>query len=204
MRSVAFAVADALDSAEPELTALDASAGDGDLGASMQRGAAAIRALPPAAFNTPASLLAALVDALRKAIAGSSGPFYATALLRGAAGLDGKAQPTAGDWLGAYAAAIASVSELGGAKPGDRTMLDALDPAHRAWRQSLEAGDTGARQLAEAAQAASDGAAATAKMAPTLGRAAYLGNRAVGIPDGGARAVAIWLAAIASECQGTA
>lgn len=201
--SVMHAIADALDAAEPELTALDARAGDGDLGASMQRGAAAIRALPPSACNSPASLLVALGEALRKAIAGSSGPFYATALLRAAATLEGKPVPSASDWMAAYAAAVSAVAELGGARPGDRTMLDALEPARRAWQQGLEAGAAGRRQLAEAAQAAADGAAATAEMVPSLGRAAYLGRRAVGAPDGGAQAVAIWLAAIAEKVQST-
>jgi ATP-dependent dihydroxyacetone kinase len=199
LRAVALAVAGALDQAEPELTALDARAGDGDLGASMQRGAAAIRALPPSAFATPSGLLAALGDALRKAIAGSSGPFYATALLRAAAVIENKPEPAAEDWLAAYSAAVASVSELGGARPGDRTMIDALEPARAAWQASVDSGAAPGAQFAAAAAAATLGAARTADMAPTLGRAAYLGNRAIGAPDGGARAVAIWWMVLAGK-----
>ena len=80
----AMAVADAFDAAEAMLTDLDNQTGDGDLGASMVRGAAALRALPDGAWHDPATAFAAMGNALRRAIAGSSGPFYATALLRAA------------------------------------------------------------------------------------------------------------------------
>lgn len=83
-RAAALAAADALKDAESTLTALDAAAGDGDLGLSMTRGAQAIRALPEAAWSTPHATLTAISEALRRAIGGSSGPFYATALLRAA------------------------------------------------------------------------------------------------------------------------
>jgi dihydroxyacetone kinase len=87
LERVALAVAGALEAAEGQLTALDAKTGDGDLGASLARGAAALRALPAASYATPVRLLLDLGNALRRAIGGSSGPFYATGLLRAAARL---------------------------------------------------------------------------------------------------------------------
>jgi dihydroxyacetone kinase len=90
LRAAAIAVAEALTAAEARLTALDARAGDGDLGLSMARGAAAIRALPEAAWADPPTAFARIGAALGRAIAGSSGPFYATALLRA-----GRALPAA-------------------------------------------------------------------------------------------------------------
>lgn len=190
LKSALFVVANALETAEAELTDLDAKAGDGDLGASMARAAEAAKALPEASYSSPSRLLGDLGDALRRAIGGSSGPFYATALLRAAAELEGIAAPTSAQWLGAFGAAVTSIGELGGAKPGDRTMLDALAPAVTAWQ---------AGGFSTAATAAEAGAAATTHMRPRLGRASYLGDRALGTPDGGAVAVAIWLKALASE-----
>jgi len=190
LRSSLFAAANALAAAEAELTDLDARTGDGDLGASMARAAEAAKALPEQSFSSPSRLLADLGDALRRAIGGSSGPFYATALLRAAAELDGIVEPTSAQWLAAFSAAVASIGELGGAKPGDRTMLDALSPAVTAWQTN---------GFSAAAAAAEAGAAATTQMHPRLGRASYLGERALGTPDGGAVAVAIWLKALASE-----
>ncbi|SKA38932.1 dihydroxyacetone kinase [Enhydrobacter aerosaccus] len=194
VRRAALRVADVLTQAESVLTELDAAAGDGDLGLSMVRAADAIRALPEAAWATPASALKAMSSALGRAIAGSSGPFYATALLRAARGLRDDPQPS--DWANAFAAAVASIPELGGAKPGDRTMLDALLPAAEVFRAALGAGLPAVQAWQRAVQAASDGAAATARLYPRVGRAAYLGDRVLGKPDAGAVAAATWLAAI--------
>ncbi|MDR5741459.1 MULTISPECIES: dihydroxyacetone kinase family protein [unclassified Caballeronia] len=190
------AVADALIANEPTLTDLDSQAGDGDLGVSMTRAAHAIRDVPDAALETPDGALAALGAALRRAIAGSSGPFYATALMRASRHLAGIERPAAKDWAAAFAHAVDAIGELGGAKAGDRTMLDALLPAVSAFDNALNAGRGAGDAWSAAVAAAEEGAQATAAMTPRAGRASYLGARAVGIPDGGAVAVACWLAAL--------
>jgi dihydroxyacetone kinase len=191
----ALAVAAALEQAEAHLTELDAAAGDGDLGASMTRGAAAIRALPEAAWSShPGVVLTRIADALRRAIGGTSGPFYATALLRAAQSLPETS--AASDWSTALAAGVDAIGELGGAKPGDRTMIDALHPAAVAFAAGLAAGRSTTEAWSEAVAAAQQGAAATARMHPRLGRASYLGERAVGSMDAGAAAVMIWMQAV--------
>ncbi|TXI07015.1 MAG: dihydroxyacetone kinase subunit DhaK [Rhizobium sp.] len=198
LRRIGLAVSDALEAAEAHLTELDSKAGDGDLGASMLRGAEAIRALPQAAWINPANALVAIGNALRRAIAGSSGPFYAIALTRAGRHLGKNNRFSPDDFRAAFAVGIAAIGEIGGAKPGDRTMLDALDPALSA----LEAADgnlPAAKAWAQAASAAAEGARRTADMVPRLGRASYLGERAVGTEDGGAAAVAIWLEALAKH-----
>jgi ATP-dependent dihydroxyacetone kinase len=200
LRAAALAVADAFVAQEDALTELDSRAGDGDLGISMARGAEAIRALPDTAWATPATALTAIGEAMRRAIGGSSGPFYATALVRAARHLEGSAPaPTA--WAEAFAHAVGAVTELGGARRGDRTMVDALDPAAEAFSSALQSGTPVAEAWAVALQAAEDGTAATAAMHPRLGRAAYLGERALGSPDAGASAVLVWMRAIAG-CLG--
>ena len=196
------AVADALVAYEPTLTDLDSQAGDGDLGVSMTRAAHAIRDVPEASLDTPDGALAALGAALRRAIAGSSGPFYATALMRASRHLAGIDQPAAKDWAAAFAHAVQAIGELGGAKAGDRTMLDALLPAVSAFEDALNAGRAPGDAWAAAVAAAQQGAQETAKMTPRAGRASYLGARAVGIPDGGAVAVACWLAALTPHVRG--
>ena len=190
-----LAAADALERAEPQLTELDAAAGDGDLGTSMTRAAGAIRALPEAVWSSPPdAVLTAIANALRRAMGGTSGPLYAAALLRAAQTLP--ASPTATDWSAGLAAAVDAIGELGGAKSGDRTMIDALHPAATAFAAGLTAGRSAAEAWSAAVSAAQEGAAATARMYPRLGRASYLGERAVGTPDAGAMAVAIWMNAI--------
>ncbi|WP_223632323.1 dihydroxyacetone kinase family protein [Corallococcus sp. EGB] len=198
VRAAALAVADAWDAAEARLTELDSKAGDGDLGLSLARGAAAIRALPEQAWATPSGALTELGQAMRRSIGGSSGPFYATALLRAARFLAHKPADALA-WAKAFEAGVEAVSELGGAKPGDRTMVDALHPAATVLVRVVREGRTLGEAWAEATRAAEQGAEATASMSPRLGRASYLGDRAKGVPDAGAVAVVIWMKALAGR-----
>lgn len=196
LRRAAMAVADALLANEERLTGLDARAGDGDLGSSMVRGANAIAALPDTAWSSPYEALTQISHALRRAIGGSSGPFYATATLRAARALSDKGNPTPLQWAEAFVQAVEAVRDLGGAKIGDRTMVDALQPAAEALNVALRAGAAPAQAWATAVSAARKGCEATAHMAPRLGRASYLGNRALGVADAGATAVVCWLDAL--------
>jgi ATP-dependent dihydroxyacetone kinase len=196
LRSAALTVAAAFEREEAMLTDLDGRTGDADLGISMVRGASAIRALPDDVWATPAIVLTAMGDALRRAIAGSSGPFYAVALLRAARELTTPV-PDPGRWAKAFAAGIEAIAELGGAGAGDRTMLDALIPASEALTAALHRDTPAAAAWRKAIEAAEAGTAATASMRPRLGRAAYLGDRALGHPDAGATAVLVWMKAIA-------
>ncbi|MCW0982738.1 dihydroxyacetone kinase subunit DhaL [Agrobacterium sp. BT-220-3] len=193
LRQVAEDVAKALIAAEQQLTDLDSVTGDGDLGTSMKRGAEAVLALPAQAFADVSSGLSAMGDAMRKAIGGSSGPFYATGLMRAARHLAGSDAPTAKELAEAFVAAVEAVSELGGAKPGDRTMVDALHPAAATFRDRLAEGQSVEVAWGEAVAAGEAGAEATKDMTPRLGRASYLGERAKGHADGGAVAVMVWM-----------
>jgi dihydroxyacetone kinase len=102
-------------------------------------------------------------------------------------------------WAEAIDQGCRAISELGGAKPGDRTMLDALDPFVRALQQGVAIKGAGAKPTREAVlaavEAAERGAEATAQMQPKLGRSSYLGGRVLGYPDPGAKAIAVWLRA---------
>ncbi len=184
----------------PRLTDLDSAVGDGDLGISLTRGAEAVlAALSTWPVDDPVATLRLIATTLQRAIAGSSGPFYAVGCLRAAAALDDQPSLVPNEpnrWLGALGAAIVGIEELGGAKAGDRTMLDALVPARAALASALAAGQPGSHALRTAARAAQAGAKATAQMSPRRGRSSYLGARVLGHPDPGAEAVATWLLAL--------
>ena len=191
------AVAEALRQAEPRLTTMDREVGDGDLGISLARGAAAILRELPALEADPAAALRRLSLSLRRSVAGTSGPLYAMFLLRAAGSLAGAGPtPDALAWATALIAGCEGVMALGGARPGDRTMLDALVPAAEALQSALRAGGPWREALDRAVDAAREGAARTATMAPRRGRSSYLGDRALGHVDPGAEAVVIWLAAV--------
>jgi dihydroxyacetone kinase len=184
MRALLEAVCAAVRDAEPRLTELDAATGDGDLGTSLDRGASAVReALDSYALDDPVATLQGVAATLRRAIGGTSGPLYATGLLHAAEHLAG-----GGSWSTALRAAAEGVSDLGGARPGDRTMLDALAPA----ADALADGGS----VADAVAAARSGAEATETMAPRRGRSSYLGDRVHGHRDAGAEGVVVWLSTL--------
>ena len=192
-------VAEALISESSRLNELDQAVGDGDIGVSLARGARAmLEAIPALPLDDPAATLHSLGTLLQRSLGGTSGPLYAMALLRASA----RIRQAPDDWPGAFRAGCEGITELGGAKPGDRTMLDALIPASVALAASFQAGRSPAEALKEVVAAAESGARATASMNPRKGRSSYLGDRALGHPDPGAEAVAVWLRAVAGALAG--
>ncbi len=182
---------------EHRLTALDQAVGDGDLGISLSRGAEAVeRNMTGYDLADPAATLRSLSATLMRALGGTSGPLYAAFLLRGAAAIGGHTAPSAVDWAAAFQAGIDAIAELGGAAPGDRTMLDALHPAAAALQEALANGEPAREALIRAINAAQQGAERTASVVARRGRSSYLGERAIGHPDPGAEAVVVWLKAI--------
>ena len=100
---------------------------------------------------------------------------------------------------GAATAAVGGMQEIGGAEPGDRTVVDAMAPASDALIAAANRDATLAEALRDAAAAASAGADATAAMTPRRGRAARNPTRVLGRPDAGARAAAIFWSAVAGS-----
>jgi len=190
----------ALIEAEGQLTEMDRVTGDGDLGASMARAAHAVLAsLGSYPLDDVPATLKALGQTLRRQLGGSSGPLYGVLFLRCASVLEGSGQAEWRDgaqWSQALQQGCDAISELGAAKPGDRSMLDALDPFARALKDQV--GNKTLREAVMAAVAAAEhGVEATARMKPLVGRSSYLGDRVLGHPDPGAKAVSVWLRAAA-------
>jgi dihydroxyacetone kinase len=161
---------------------LDAAAGDGDFGAILARAARGVQAALDAAEDcgSDADLLLAAAQAVA-GVGGTTGPLWGTGLLRACDAIE--RGPAA-----ALRAAADGIAEVGGARAGDRTMLDALLPA----AEALESG-------ADPVSAAADGAAATAGMTARRGRASYVPGGGAGHVDAGAQAVADLLAAMRSD-----
>lgn len=195
------AVLRAIRDAEDALTELDRKAGDGDLGINLARGAAAIAAeLDTIGGQHPAHILHDISTIVRRTVGGTSGALYAAGILRAATLLELHEDPAPSHWAEALKAAATAISQLGDARPGDRTMLDALVPAADALGDAIAGGT--AAGLAAAVAAAEAGAASTETIAARRGRASYVGERALGTRDPGAEAVVIWLRAIAGAIEG--
>ncbi|MGF6660662.1 dihydroxyacetone kinase [Paraburkholderia atlantica] len=204
LRRAIEAVCECLLSAEPVLTEMDQRVGDGDLGISLARGARAVQLELDtyASAATPGAVLRSISATLRRVVGGTSGSLYAVMLLRAAAALEPSGGTTARQWATAFCAGVDGLMELGGATPGDRTMVDALKPAADALSDALAQGASTDAALQATIAAASDGTSRTASMHPRRGRSSYVGDRAIGHVDPGAHAVALWLAAIRDALRG--
>ncbi|MGB0683204.1 MAG: dihydroxyacetone kinase subunit DhaK [Magnetovibrionaceae bacterium] len=173
--------------AESALNALDLKSGDGDTGSTLSTAARALRdALDHLPLADITQLYRAIGLELSQTMGGSSGVllaiFFAAA---GDAAASGKGT------VDALKDALERIQQVGGARPGDRTMVDALAPA-------LDALPEG---LAAAAKAAREGADGTAKITRArAGRASYLSEESLaGHNDPGAEAVALLLENLAAE-----
>jgi dihydroxyacetone kinase-like protein len=173
-----------------ELTALDAAIGDGDHGYNMKRGfEAVLQDLDTLSMMSMPNLLKAVGMKLVTKVGGASGPLYGTLFL--VLGKELPAEPSRADFSAAFEAAIAAVRARGKSDAGQKTMLDVLIPAQRAFAAGGDA--------ALVKQAALAAAEATAPMRATRGRASFLGERSIGHVDPGARSSSLMIAALCDE-----
>jgi dihydroxyacetone kinase len=193
-------------SAEEELGRLDAVAGDGDHGRGMVRGITAAKEAADVAVANGGGVREALVSAGKAWAAragGTSGVLWG-AMLEAAGNSLGDDVANDERWVadpvGIAATAVGTMlqamKDLGGAKVGDKTMLDALEPLHESLLATTPHGGDLRSAWSEAAAAATRAAAETAALRPRLGRARPLAEQSVGSPDPGAVSLAMIATAV--------
>lgn len=195
-----LAVCTSLIENEAQLTSWDTKVGDGDCGVTLKNAAEAIKADLIARYplNDAAQTLRALADSVSRSAGGTSGVLYVIFFTAGSVFLESCNTVDRVAWTEAFRAGVSAVQKYGGAKEGSRTMVDAFVPILKAVDSS--SGKNGAELALIAASAAQEGANATAQMSTkqAFGRAGYVDEKSsAGIPDPGAKAVAIWMQAIA-------
>jgi len=187
------------------LVQLDAAIGDGDHGTNMTRGfEAVVQALDGDPGSPPGKLLILAGRTLVSTVGGASGPLWGSALRSGGRVLGEQPTFEGPELVQVLAAALASVKDLGTAAVGDKTMVDALEPAVEALRTRLTEGTSIDDALDAAAAAAETGMRATVPLQARKGRASYLGERSVGHQDPGATSTALIIRALQRAVTGTA
>jgi phosphoenolpyruvate---glycerone phosphotransferase subunit DhaL len=180
------------------LTQLDAAIGDADHGANMMRGFSSIQirleTLPETAL--PSEVLSTAGIALMSSVGGASGPLWGVALRRAGKVLEGLENVSLAAFAEALHLGLEAVTELGAAELGEKTMVDALEPAVRALLKANTQGLGLPEAALQAWQAAETGAKQTAPMIALKGRASYLGDRAIGHQDPGAVSTVFIFAAL--------
>ena len=187
----------AVEEQRDHLTQLDAAIGDADHGINLARGfTAVLSALEAATPATPGAVLTLTGSTLISKVGGASGPLYGVAFRRAGKALGDAPDVDLPALADALEAALAGVQQLGAAREGDKTMVDALAPATGAFSKAVSEGAPAAGALSALAEAAQAGAVATISMQALKGRASYLGPRSVGHEDPGAASTALILGAL--------
>ena len=164
---------------------VDGEIGDGDHGVNMNKGfsMAGERIEDQHSFSDASKIIA---ESLMDDIGGSMGPLYGSffkTLWRHSRNLETIDARQYADML---KAATASVMEIGGAKVGDKTLMDTLEPACAAFERALASGSDFDVALTDSVKAAEIGKNSTKEMVAKIGRSARLGERSRGVLDAGA------------------
>jgi dihydroxyacetone kinase-like protein len=178
------------------LTQLDAAIGDADHGVNMHRGTvAAVATLRTMDETSPASALEQVGTTIVYRVGGAAGPLYGSGFRQAGAELEDRAFD-AEALLAALRGGLEAIQQLGAAEPGDKTIVDAWEPAVSAFEEDLRAGGDVGSAATAAAKAAGEGVQATIPMQARKGRASYLGARSVGHQDPGASSTAMLFEAL--------
>jgi dihydroxyacetone kinase-like protein len=171
------------------LTQLDADIGDADHGINMERGFKKVAAKLPELETRDIALIAS--------VGGASGPLYGSFFIKAAEGAAGREFLDMPSLAVILRNGVEGLKARGKAQPGDKTMVDALEPAARALEG--KAGESGApgELLRSAASAAERGMKATVPLVAKKGRASYLGERSAGHQDPGATSAYLMIEALA-------
>ena len=180
------------------LSEIDGAIGDGDHGINMSKGFR--RAIERLGSN-PHDLAQGFVtlgETLLDEIGGSTGPLYGSFFLDMATALQGRDAIDRDSFGPMLWAGVAAVTELGGAKPGDKTLVDVLAPATAAFEEAAARGEPFHACLEALDRASDAGFEATRGMIAKVGRASRLGERSRGAPDAGAASSRLILQALSA------
>jgi len=190
------------------LSKLDTEIGDGDHGFNMSSGFTSLaNKLPEFSKLSIGQLLKKGGFELIKSIGGSAGAIFGTFFTGQASyyekNLAGKTELNLEDFSQMLYEALIQIKRRGDAKLGDKTMVDALEPAVASLQRSVKEKHTLSRAFSDAASSARDGAESTKTMVGKHGRSKNLGERGIGFIDPGSVSTAIIFKTISDYIQGT-
>jgi len=189
--------ADAIFTESDRLSALDGLIGDGDHGVTMEIGWKAVLSVTGKSDDeaTISELCEDIAEAFLEAVGASAGPLYASGFQSAGKAVSERLNLDAASMVSWLSGMHDGIVARGGAAAGDKTMIDAWEPAVSAARERLGNGGTTAECLSAAAEAARKGADATKAMVSNRGRSKKLGLRSAGHIDPGAESAAILIEA---------
>lgn len=171
---------------------LDSVAGDGDFGMSLAKGFKEVKKEWEEVLKEDiGSFLKECGMIITEHCGGASGPIWGSAFRSAGKYANGKMELNLKELSGTLQSAIEGIQKRGGAKLGDKTLLDALIPATEALKLSAENKEELLAAMGKSAQEAVIGAEKTKLIVAQKGRATYVGERSINFPDAGATAIGI-------------
>lgn len=200
VKAMLLLVADRVIGAEPMLSEADRNLGDGDHGLGMQRGmTAAKEKLEAGDVESIEKAFSTVGMAMMSTMGGASGAIFGTFFRNGGKALAGRETLDAAGLAAFLQAGLEGVKQRGGAAVGDKTVVDAIEPA--AQKAAEVAGSPLHDALAAVSSAAEAGKEASRNMIAKFGRAKTLGDACLGHPDAGALSVTVILGAMRDYCS---
>jgi dihydroxyacetone kinase-like protein len=181
------------------LTDLDSAIGDADHGINMNRGMKKVmEKTRDKEYSDFGGLFRDVAMTIMSAVGGSAGPLYGTFFMKTGQKLTGRNDASSEDFANAMQDGLAGIMSLGKSQIGDKTMVDALQPAIDALRAG---GESDLAAWNAAAEAAEKGMTDTIPMLAKRGRSSYLGERSIGHQDPGATSVFYLVSALRDACS---
>lgn len=196
-------MARAMEENKTYLTQLDSAIGDGDHGINMHRGfKKVLEKMPEVEDQDIGTLFRTAGMSLVSAVGGAAGPLYGTYFMQWGKVAQGKDELSNGDFLEMLQAGLEGIKQRGKAQVGEKTMVDALEPAVQAFQEADQAGEDFVVCLQAAVEAAIKGRDSTVDMVARKGRASYLGERSRGHQDPGATSSVLLLESMQRALEG--
>ena len=200
INSVKFAVDTVLEN-EEYFCELDSATGDGDFGNSIAKG---FRGIKDNWEILKKDDIGCFIEGcgliIMEKCGGATGPIWGIAFRYAGNYAKGKKRMSLKELSEFFQSMVEGVKKVGGAKLGDKTLLDALIPATESLKISSENKEDLLLAFKKSVGEALKGAENTKKIVASKGRASYLGDRSIGYYDAGAKAVAVLLESILNKC----
>jgi len=189
--------------AKNELNGMDAECGDGDFGSIMFIAFSNVRkTLQETLSNDIGIVLTEIGNAILSSAGGASGPMFGTLFIEAGKVAKGKSEVELPELAIMLDKSVQKIRARGGARVGDKTLVDALEPAVNSLRESVAADVPFPLALRNAAEAAKVGCECTKHLTAKHGKARYLGEQTVGFVDPGAYAITLVFSSLAAAVEG--
>ena len=185
------------------LCQLDSVIGDGDHGMTMSKGFDSVmEKIEKTQPDNISDLLKTTGNAIIVTIGGVAGPIFGTLFSELGRTISSDTESVDIKVLSLmFSASLAKIMKLGGARPGDKTMVDAFYPAVKSLEDSAAIGISIKEALRRMTEAAREGADSTKEMISSKGKSSYSGERSLGYEDAGANTVYFIMKAIYEEIE---